>query len=167
MGLLQRSSNAVGGCRGREVGGESVQGSPREGPPDARRDAGDAVIDPDDPAGMKRVGLFAGTDDFGLRILHPGLPARSHGRGAVENDGATGTQGLRERSVAIVPDDTHRAGSVIGDRLDAKETAAHAGGTNAAQPNEERRRLSGRESRDGPVPTPILVTERQSKQELP
>ncbi len=153
-----------GGGR-REDGIEPVQGPAHEGAPLALRDLAGAVVDAHDPAGVHRIRLLGGAEELGLRILDPHLSAR-RGHGRSEERGVRALERLHEGRVPVVPDDPHRARSVVGGGLDAQQAAPHPHRLDAVEAHEDGRGLAPLERRDRREVAAILVAERQREQEV-
>ncbi len=150
-----------------EIRSELVERAAHERPPLPRRDVGDAVVDPDDPARVERIRLVPGIEQLRLGVLDAHLAASPGDRGAEQRrPPAFGGERFREGRVPVVPEDADRAGAVVGDRLDAQEPAAHPGGTHALEAHEHGRRPLPLQARHRREPPAVFVPEGHGEKEV-
>jgi hypothetical protein len=155
-------------ARGRadRIGREGVENATNERSPAARRDLPGAMVDRHHASGMEGVALLPLVEELGLRVFDPHLSTWTSDRGSVDRGRPVRLERLRERGVAVVPDDPHRAGAIVGEGLDPQGSPPHAEGTHAAETHEESRRLSPDELRHRSEAAAVLVPERQREEEI-
>ena len=158
--LLRRRARR---CRFRR---EVVQRCPDKRPPRSGRDAGDTVVDPDDSAGVERIGLFSGLEELGLRVFQPQLAARRHDRRSEEHERLARLRFLAEGGIPVVPDHADGSGAVVSDGLEAQASSPHPGGPDAAQVDQKRGRLPCRERGHRAVAAPVFIAEGKREQEV-